>query len=330
MRKFIVITLLIIAFLFAPISNAYNINRNDTIYIGGQAVGIKLDCGVNVVGTYGIYLDGEIVKPWENIINENDKIIEYDNSEINCYNDLVKALRKSNGSKANITVLRNNEKLSFEITPCVDKDKLSLGLYIKDSILGVGTLTYYIKEAGIFGSLGHKIGDLDYTTGEIYEAKVDSIVLPRNNQAGEKKATIYGKSIGYITENNESGVQGTTKGSFDYSNMTRLHFKLKEEINLGEAEIWTVIDGTKIEKFKININFSEKQEANEIKGISFEVVDNELIKKCGGIIQGMSGSPIVQDNKLIGAVTHVCTADAKKGFGIYLEWMLEDMDVFIE
>ena len=112
--------------------------------------------------------------------------------------------------------------------------------------------------------------------------------------------------------------------------MKLMEFKTKEEISLGEAEIWTCINGQKIESYDINITSLEKQKTKDIKGISFEVVDQDLLNKTGGIIQGMSGSPIIQDDKIIGAVTHVLLSDSKKGYGIYLEFMFEDMGITIK
>ena len=112
--------------------------------------------------------------------------------------------------------------------------------------------------------------------------------------------------------------------------MKLLEYKTKEEINLGKAEIWTCISGQKIESYDINITGLEKQKNKDIKGISFEVVDQELLNNTGGIIQGMSGSPIIQDNKIIGAVTHVLLSNSSKGYGIYLEFMFEDMGITIK
>ena len=112
--------------------------------------------------------------------------------------------------------------------------------------------------------------------------------------------------------------------------MKLLEFKTKEEVNLGKAEIWTCISGQKIESYDINITGLEKQKNKDIKGISFEVIDEDLLSKTGGIIQGMSGSPIIQDNKIIGAVTHVLLSNSKKGYGIYLEFMFEDMGISIK
>lgn len=327
--KKLYIFLAILGFFFIGIHVfAYDINKNDKIYVSGESIGIKLNSGVEVVGTFGIKVDGSIVKPWEECgITEGDKIISLNHKTIEKSNDLLTALKQSNGEKCSITFLRNTKTYTATITPAVKNDEYSLGLYIKDSILGVGTLTYYVKEANIFGSLGHKITNDSFYSGEIYEAKVTSIVKPERNQAGEKKATIGTNKIGTVVENTNTGVHGNGTSKLDLSSMEQLNFKTRDEITLGDAEIWTCIDGDKVEKFDIKITSLAKQSAKDIKGITFEVVDSDLISRAGGIVQGMSGSPIVQDDKLIGAVTHVSIKDSTLAYGIYLEWMFADMGI---
>lgn len=330
MKKIILALSFLFFFIFATKIFAYDISKDDKLYVSGQTIGIKLNSGVEVVGTYGIRNKNNIDKPWESAgILEHDKIIKYNNTIIEKSSDLIDALKSSNGSPSNITYIRNNIEYNSNITPSINNGEYSLGLYIKDSIMGVGTLTYFLKEANVFGSLGHKITNESFYSGEIYEAKVDSIVKPKSNKAGEKRATIENNKIGTVVENTQTGVHGNCLSKINLDDMELLNFKTRDEINLGDAEIWTCIAGDKIEKFDIEITSLKKQNKSDIKGIEFEVVDEELITKTGGIVQGMSGSPIVQDGKLIGAVTHVSVKDAKKAFGIYLEWMFLDMDIHV-
>ncbi len=323
----ILITFLIIFFGLLKVK-AYDISKNDKLYVSGESIGIKLNCGVEVVGTYGIKYNNKLYKPWEDCgIIEGDKIIKLNGNNIETSQDLLKSLKQSNGKKIDITYLRNTKEYNSYITPVSKDNEYSLGLYIKDSILGVGTLTYYIKEANIYGSLGHQITSDNFYSGEIYEAKVDSIIKPQRNQAGEKKATISGNKIGTVVENTNTGVHGNGTSKINTDDMEQLNFKTRDEISLGEAEIWTCIDGDNVEKFSINITSLAKQNTKDIKGITFEVVDQDLINRAGGIVQGMSGSPIVQDNKLVGAVTHVSIKDPTLAYGIYLEWMFLDMGI---
>lgn len=330
MKKIIAFLFILNSFLIGIHVLAFDISKNDKIYVSGESIGIKLNSGVEVVGTFGIKVGNKVYKPWEESgITEGDKIIELNNKEIQKSNDLLNALKLSNGKTCSITYLRNTKEYTTNITPAIRNDEYSLGLYIKDSILGVGTLTYYVKEANIFGSLGHKITNDEFYSGEIYEAKVDSIIKPQRNQAGEKKASINGDKIGNVVENTITGVHGNGSSKIDVSDMEYLNFKTRDEINLGNAEIWTCIEGNKVEKFDIKITSLAKQNSKAIKGITFEVIDEDLISKAGGIVQGMSGSPIVQDNKLIGAVTHVSIKDATLAYGIYIEWMFEDMGITV-
>lgn len=323
----ILITFLIIFFGLLKVK-AYDISKNDKLYVSGESIGIKLNCGVEVVGTYGIKYNNKLYKPWEDCgIIEGDKIIKLNGNNIETSQDLLKSLKQSNGKKIDITYLRNTKEYNSYITPVSKDNEYSLGLYIKDSILGVGTLTYYIKEANIYGSLGHQITSDNFYSGEIYAAKVDSIIKPQRNQAGEKKATISGNKIGTVVENTNTGVHGNGTSKINTDDMEQLNFKTRDEISLGEAEIWTCIDGDNVEKFSINITSLAKQNTKDIKGITFEVVDQDLINRAGGIVQGMSGSPIVQDNKLVGAVTHVSIKDPTLAYGIYLEWMFLDMGI---
>lgn len=323
----ILITFLIIFFGLLKVK-AYDISKNDKLYVSGESIGIKLNCGVEVVGTYAIKYNNKLYKPWEDCgIIEGDKITKLNGNSIETSQDLLKSLKQSNGKKIDITYLRNTKEYNSYITPVSKNNEYSLGLYIKDSILGVGTLTYYIKEANIYGSLGHQITSDNFYSGEIYEAKVDSIIKPQRNQAGEKKATISGNKIGTVVENTNTGVHGSGTSKINTDDMEQLNFKTRDEISLGEAEIWTCIDGDNVEKFSINITSLAKQNTKDIKGITFEVVDQDLINRAGGIVQGMSGSPIVQDNKLVGAVTHVSIKDPTLAYGIYLEWMFLDMGI---
>ncbi len=329
--KKIVTFILVLCSLFGIFNaSAYELSTDDKIYVGGQSIGIKLNSGVMVVGSYGIYTNGTLYKPWDEAgIVEGDQIISLNDTEVKDIKGLLRALSKTNGKKCPIEIVRKNEVIKKEIQPIFVDDSYSLGLYVKDSILGVGTLTYYIDDAHIFGSLGHSITDKDFYSGEIYEAKVNQIIKPTRTEAGEKRATIEGGAIGTIEKNTITGVHGYSNSKFDTSKMTALEFKTREEINLGDAEIWTCISGKTVEKFKIRITGLAKQSKKDVKGISFEVTDERLLDATGGIIQGMSGSPIVQDNKIIGAVTHVLLNNSKKGYGIYLEFMLEDMGITI-
>ena len=331
MKKIILLIIILLSTFSIFTIFAYEIDKDDKIYVGGEAIGIKLNTGVTVIGSYGIYENGKLYKPWyEAGIKEGDKIVSLNGKNVTDIKSLLYILSIVKEERVNIKLLRNKLEVESTIKPVLSDNNYTLGLYVKDSIMGVGTLTYYVEEAKTFGSLGHKITDEESYGGFIYEAKVNKIVKPTSNKAGEKQATILTTPIGVIDKNTITGIHGKVNSNFDTNNMKLLEFKTKEEINLGKAEIWTCITGQKIESYDINITGLEKQKNKDIKGISFEVVDQDLINNTGGIIQGMSGSPIIQDNKIIGAVTHVLLNNSTKGYGIYLEFMFLDMGIYIK
>lgn len=330
--KILVVSILLFLFYIIPLKiSAYQISKDDKIYVSGEAIGIKLNCGIEVVGTFGVERNGKVYKPWESAgIVEGDKILSLDGVKLESKADILGVLSKIKNSESKITYKRNDKIIESVITPMQTDDGYSLGLYIRDSILGVGTLTYYIEDANVFGSLGHKITNDEFFDGEIYEAEITGIILPTRNEAGEKKATISNRVIGEVKENTNTGVHGTANNKIDTSNMKLLPFKTKDQAKLGEAEIWTCINGNLVEKFKINITSLKKQQSKDIKGITFSVIDKELLSKTGGIVQGMSGSPIIQDGAIIGAVTHVSLKNSTVGYGIYIEFMFEDMGIEIK
>ena len=330
--KALMLILLIGLFVYLPINiYAYTLSKDDKIYVSGEAIGIKLNCGIEVVGTFGLEVDGIIYKPWYKAgIEEGDIITSLNNIAVHTKTDILNVLTQVKDNEVAITYIRGEKELESIIQAVASSDGYSLGLYIRDSILGVGTLTYYIEDANIYGSLGHKITNSDYYNGEIFEASVTGIKMPTRSEAGEKKASITGRSIGSVSKNTNTGVHGIANSNIDTSNMKLLPFKTREEIKLGDAEIWTCINGTLVEKFDIKITSLEHQNKKDIKGISFKVTDKELLSKTGGIIQGMSGSPIIQDGAIIGAVTHVSLNNSANAYGIYIEWMFEDMGVLIE
>ena len=330
MKKYILGLLITLALSFGFKALAYDLDKDAKIYVGGQAIGIKLNNGVEVVGTYAIYNDGKLYKPWEDRLVEGDKILKVNGIDIISCDDLLQILSKAKDKEVELVVVRNEKEINTKIKPIKKDNSYTIGVYIKDAIIGVGTLTYYIKEANIYGSLGHKISTDSYISGNIYEAKVDEIIKPVRGQAGEKKATIYGSAIGDVEINSDTGVQGNTNSKFNSDKMTLLGYKLKEDVNLGKAQIWTCVDGVEIRKYDIEITKLIKQAEKDVKGIVYKVTDKKLIDISGGIVQGMSGSPIIQDDKIIGAVTHVSINDATVGYGIYIEWMFEDMGIKIK
>ena len=211
-----------------------------------------------------------------------------------------------------------------------DENKvLKTGLYVKDQINGIGTLTYIDPETKRFGALGHEIIEtataqkFEIKDGKIFNATVSNIEKSRNGTAGEKNAT-YDKTTtaGEIDNNDITGIYGTYQE--EIANMETMEVGTKEEIKEGPATIKTVIEENKTEEFNINIIGIDT--TSKTKNILFEITDDDLLNKTGGVVQGMSGSPIIQNDKIIGAVNYVIVNDTKKGYGIFITTMLEEGD----
>lgn len=329
MKKIWLICLMIFTAFFSVNAYAFDINESDYIYVGGQNIGLEVQTNVTVVGSYGIEKEGKIYKPWqESGIKDGDLILKYNSIDITNSKMLLSAIYASKDNKTSIVLKRSDQIIETSITPVENKNSFSLGLYIKDSILGVGTLTYYIPKLSLFGSLGHSITSSDTFGGKIYNATVNSIVKSERNHAGEKRASITGDSIGVIKANTISGVHGISN-QIDTTQMKKMQFATRDEVHTGPAKIRTCINGNKVEEFDVRITKCNNQSSQAIKGIKLEITDEDLIARTGGIIQGMSGSPIIQDNKLIGAVTHVILSNPLEGYGIYLEFMYEDLNINI-
>jgi len=298
---------------------------SDYIIPGGQTIGIEVNSkGVLVVGFYKIN-NTYIAK--DSGFEIGDIIVKVNNSTITNINSMIEAM-KNTDSKVIFEVLRNNNKKKINLN--LEKDEsgvLKTGLYVKDKINGIGTLTYIDPESKIFGALGHEIMEsttaskFEIKDGKIYEASVSSIIKSRSGKAGEKNAT-YDKTNTYGTINNNSisGIFG--KYTSEIENEEKLEVANPDEIQLGTATIKTVINSNNIETFEINILNINK--SSETKNILFEITDARLLEETGGVIQGMSGSPIIQNNKIIGAVNYVIVNDTAKGYGIFITSMLKE------
>ncbi|MGE5702682.1 MAG: SpoIVB peptidase, partial [Clostridia bacterium] len=208
-----------------------------------------------------------------------------------------------------------------------------MGLYIRDSAAGVGTLTFYEPKSGAYGALGHVISDVDtgqaivVGDGQIVQASVTSIEKGESGNPGEKFARFYNESVvlGNITKNTPFGIFGKMKESPKRSYYQEaIPVALAEQVQEGPAKILTVVDGQRVEEFDIEIVNVVKQHFPATKGMIIRVTDKRLLDKTGGIVQGMSGSPIIQNGKLVGAVTHVFVNDPTSGYGCFIEWMLQD------
>ena len=298
---------------------------SEYVFAGGDSVGIKINTnGVLIVGSYNINN--------HNVLNESnlktgDLITKINSTKIDNIDDMMNSINNCNCNSINITYKRNNKEYNTSLKLYYDDNKIKTGLYVKDSISGIGTLTYIDPNTMIFGVLGHEIADNDgniynIKTGYITDSKVTSITKSERGIPGEKNAILYSENInGNILENTNKGLFGKYTSEILSNKLYKV--ATIKDIKTGKAKILTVIDGNTIEEFDINIT-SIKDTKNKLKNIEFEVIDRRLLDKTNGIVQGMSGSPIIQNEFIIGAVTHVVVNDPHKGYGIIITNMLEE------
>ena len=317
--------LLILLITMIPINTlAYS----NYVIASGETIGIEVNSkGVLVVGFYEVdntYLAKDAG------FEVGDKITQVNNESVDSISSMVDALEKQTTNEIEFTISRNKEEKTISMALQEDENKvLKTGLYVKDQINGIGTLTYIDPETKRFGALGHEI--IETTTaqkfeikdGKIFNATVSNIEKSRNGTAGEKNAT-YDKTTtaGKIDNNDITGIYGTYQE--EIANMETMEVGTKEEIKEGPATIKTVIEENKTEEFNINIIGIDT--TSKTKNILFEITDEDLLNKTGGVVQGMSGSPIIQNDKIIGAVNYVIVNDTKKGYGIFITTMLEEGD----
>lgn len=294
---------------------------SDYIYAGGETVGIRVNSnGVLVVGTYSLDKKNKINLQVGDVINT------INNKSISSSTDFIDSIKGK--SVVSVGYIRGNKEYKTDLNIVLENGVYKSGLYVKDSITGIGTLTYIDPQTRLFGALGHEI--IEKTTGKlfnsnsgsIFESTITGITVSSRGIPGSKNARYYSDSVlGSVFENTNKGIFGNYTDKI--ANKKLYKVASFNEIKTGNAKILTVLDGTKVEEFDITI---ERINKGDIKNILFEISDKNLIKKTGGIVQGMSGSPIIQDDKIIGAVTHVIIDNPIKGYGVYIGSMLEEAE----
>ena len=321
----IIVPLLI---LFIMPQNIYAYSKY--IIPGGETIGIEVNSkGILVVGFYEV--DSKYIGK-DAGFEIGDVITEINNTKVSNIEEMVNAVNDeaSKDNKLDVTIIRDGKSSSLTLNMVCDSSNVcKTGIYVKDEITGVGTLTYIDPKTTIFGALGHEITErttgerFEIKDGKIFNATVTDNIKSESGSPGEKNA-IYDENITYgeIDANEESGIFG--KYTSEILEDEALEVGTKGDVKTGEASIRTVLNGNDVKDYTINILNINKD--TDIKNILFEITDQELLNETGGVIQGMSGSPIIQNNKIIGAITHVIVNDTKKGYGIFITTMLEDGD----
>ncbi|WP_246056058.1 SpoIVB peptidase [Alteribacter natronophilus] len=309
---------------------------------GGQSIGVRVHTqGVLVVGHHLIDTEEGTKSPGEKAgVEVGDMITKMNGMQIKDMSEISAVVQKAGeeNSPLKLEVKRGDRMFNTELTPEKAKGEFSyrLGLYIRDSAAGVGTLTFYDPDSKKYGALGHVISDMDtkeplqVNDGEILSSRVTSIEKGLNGEPGEKLARFSSerKVLGDINKNSAFGIFGklnddVSNGSWDEP----MEIGLSHQVEEGPAEILTVVNGEEVRKFSIEIVSSTIQKFPATKGMVIKVTDPELLEATGGIVQGMSGSPIIQNNRVVGAVTHVFVNDPTSGYGCHIEWMLQEAGV---
>lgn len=317
-----------IIFLCFCLTISINIKANNDIYVmpGGESIGLKIETGVEIVGKYTVSTNDGKKNPWQKSNIEIGDYIE----KVNDYNvenneSLLKILKQLDESSCVLTIKRNNKliKTNIDIVKTVAKEP-SIGLYVKDKMLGIGTLSFVYDNK--FASLGHGIYEnnelININNGDLTYSNVVSIKKATLNQSGEKRATLASTKIGEIKTIKESGVYGVISQKI---NKNKVKIADIEDVKCDDAVIYTVINGNKVETFDIEIIETKYQNSINSKGIKIKVTDSALLNETGGIIQGMSGSPIIQNGELVGVVSHVTLDNPMIGYAVYAKWMYEDL-----
>ena len=317
--------LLLLTFILPLNALAYS----DKIIAGGENIGITLNSkGILIVGTYDV---DNLSPAKEAGLKNGDTIVSINGNQVNTINEMAEKINEANSDEITVNYLRDKESHQTKLKLYKDESNVyKTGLFVKDSITGIGTLTFIDPNTKKFGALGHEIQEqstgkiLEIKDGKIFDSTVTGIIPSKDGNPGEKKAEYNADKIKGITKEN------TTQGIFgDYTEQIvrdNLYKVAKpNEVTKGRAKMLTVLNGSEIKEYDINIietNYSDQKNKNFV----FEITDKNLLDKTGGIIQGMSGSPIIRDDYILGAVTHVVVNDTHKGYGIFITNMLEEAE----
>lgn len=304
---------------------------------GGDAIGIKIQTdGLVVVDTYLVNtIQGAINPAKEAGIMKGDLIVAVNNQKITTVEEYKQQLLQSEQTNQLILTINRQGKLEhMTIHPVTSTEGvMTTGLYLRDKLAGIGTLTFIDPNTLKYGALGHEIIDQDTNQlvtvnyGEIIQSNVTAIRKAATGKPGEKVADIlFDQKLGTLEKNNNFGIYGVMSNS-DTFKKEPIPIAYISEVKTGPAQIFTVLNGNTIEVFDINITDVNPQTQKAIKGLKYVVTDERLLNETGGIVQGMSGSPIIQDGKIVGAVTHVLVHDATMGYGIFIEWMLQEAGI---
>ena len=326
-KLLILFSLIICVFSFAPI---YANAQTDTLYLGGFPAGFTLNTKiVEVVGICDVITADGMVSPARDCgIRSGDIIESINGRNVESAADINKII-SDEYKKYNITVEREGEKIDFEIVPAKDfsTGNKRLGVLVKDTLSGIGTVTYIDKKNNKFASLGHPVADLknnliEINGGTVYNCLIYDVKKGIKGTPGELHGAFENNSVlGIAKLNCSCGIYGDLASGYDTSKLIEVEKGKIEDVTIGKACIYTTLRGNSVKKYDISIVKTDKDNKDN-RNYVIKIEDKELLTVAGGIVQGMSGSPIVQNGKLVGAVTHVMVNDPTRGYGIGIEHML--------
>lgn len=324
-----------------PVKTA-NVTRIEDIKVVpvGKIIGLKLYTdGVLVVGKSEIEdLNNNIIRPYENSdIMEGDTIVSINEEKVESIEKLKKIVNNSKGQNLNMTIIRNGTEFTSSIKPIQSKSKeYKIGLWVKDAATGVGTMTFYEPNSRNFAVLGHGITDSDTDTlinidyGELVTSRVISIQKGKTESPGEIKGTILNQQkIGTVNKNTQFGIYGSLENltSLNIDTSNTIQVASRDEISLGEAKILCSLDSSnKSDEYSIDIEKIYYDNDYNNKSMLIRITDKKLIEKTGGIIRGLSGAPIIQNGKFIGAITNVLVSNPEVGYGIFADLMIKELN----
>lgn len=302
----------------------------------GSIAGVKLyTSGVLVVGMSEIEgIDNKKHKPYENTgIKEGDTITQINNVSISSTEQLMKTVNQAQGQPVKVKYIQEEESKECSIEPVqTSSNEYKLGLWVRDSAAGVGTVTFYEPSSKTFGALGHGITDIDteelihIASGEFVTTRILNITKGESGTPGKIQGTVENQqNIGKIYKNSKFGIYGSVDNlaSLKIDTSKEMEVALREEIQLGKATILCCLDNQKVEEYEIEIQKIYKENNYNNKSMQIKVTDERLLEKTGGIIQGMSGSPVIQNGKFVGAVTHVLVNNPQEGYAVFGDIMLK-------
>ena len=303
----------------------------------GKVTGIRIFTdGIMVLGTgYVNGKDGHIYEPSKRALRTSDLILEANNEKVDDKNSLINIVEKAGDKDVTLKINRKGNIIYEKITPILsNEDEYKIGIWVRDSTQGIGTITYYNPSTGNYGALGHGIVDVDTSelmtvrTGKLLKSNISCIKKGERGTPGELMGIIIDTArtnFGSVIKNTGYGIFGKLNDRYKKSIQTpETDIALKEEIKLGKAYIYSDVLGDGIEKYEIEIQSVNTLSYDISKGVIIKITDKRLLEATNGIVQGMSGSPIIQNGKIIGAVTHVFVNDPTKGYGIFIENMLKE------